>query len=100
MYILYSMCFRWCFPIVIFVSVLTGTPTNIKNLVKAAIDWLNYYVLSGKFKPWNAFFSGSGKGSDVSSNLSFAQHKVKETKKTNITMPKLDVYRDWEEHPT
>lgn len=44
----------------------TGSPTNVKDLVSAAASWLNEMVLSGKFKPWNAFFSGSGKGLDVS----------------------------------
>ncbi|KAL5014190.1 hypothetical protein ScPMuIL_008460 [Solemya velum] len=42
----------------------TGSPTNVKDLVSAAASWLNEMVLSGKFKPWNAFFSGSGKGLD------------------------------------
>ncbi|VDI64192.1 Hypothetical predicted protein, partial [Mytilus galloprovincialis] len=38
------------------------TPTEVKTTVQKATTWLNTYILSGKYQPWNAFFSGSFKG--------------------------------------
>lgn len=38
------------------------TPTDVQQLVEKAVHWLNINTFSGKYKPWNTFFSGSGKG--------------------------------------
>ncbi|KAK3776415.1 hypothetical protein RRG08_023768 [Elysia crispata] len=38
------------------------TPQKVKTLINGIINWLSEYTLSGHFKPWNAFFSGSMKG--------------------------------------
>ncbi|XP_064611745.1 uncharacterized protein LOC135475740 [Liolophura sinensis] len=39
-------------------------PANVLATVSKATAWLMENVLSGNYKPWNAFFSGSGKGFD------------------------------------
>lgn len=38
------------------------TPPKVQTLISGIINWLTEYTLSGKYKPWNAFFSGSMKG--------------------------------------
>jgi hypothetical protein len=38
------------------------TPANVKDLVDTSVNWLKEYVLGSKYKPFNAFFSGSVKG--------------------------------------
>ncbi|ESO84294.1 hypothetical protein LOTGIDRAFT_236277 [Lottia gigantea] len=40
----------------------SDTPTDVKSSVTKFIDWLKKYTLSGDFKPYNTFFSGSAKG--------------------------------------
>ncbi|XP_052820625.1 uncharacterized protein LOC128246452 [Mya arenaria] len=40
----------------------SDTPTTVHDRVHCLIQWLSNNVLSTKYKPWNAFFSGSGKG--------------------------------------
>ncbi|GFR98165.1 hypothetical protein ElyMa_002763500 [Elysia marginata] len=37
-------------------------PLKVQFLITGTINWLSEYTLSGKYKPWNAFFSGSMKG--------------------------------------
>ena len=44
----------------------SDTPENVKAVINGTINWLTEYTLSGTFKPWNAFFSGSVKGFSVS----------------------------------
>ncbi|XP_078676657.1 uncharacterized protein LOC144913686 [Branchiostoma floridae x Branchiostoma belcheri] len=38
------------------------TPADVKTLVSQAVSWLEKNTLSGRYKPYNAFFSGSTKG--------------------------------------
>ncbi|XP_067659668.1 uncharacterized protein [Haliotis asinina] len=38
------------------------TPTSVRATVEKSVSWLVHNVLTGQYKPWNAFFSGSGKG--------------------------------------
>ncbi|KAK3583466.1 hypothetical protein CHS0354_025598 [Potamilus streckersoni] len=40
------------------------TPDRVKTMTARAVDWLNIHTLLGEYKPWNTFFSGSGKGID------------------------------------
>ncbi|XP_033764341.1 LOW QUALITY PROTEIN: uncharacterized protein LOC117345375 [Pecten maximus] len=42
------------------------TPKQVKDVVTRAVKFLDTYILSGDYKPWNAFFSGSFKGSGTS----------------------------------
>lgn len=42
------------------------TPEAVKSTVTKLVTWLNKYILSGAYKPWNAFFSGSAKGTATS----------------------------------
>ncbi|XP_060072158.1 uncharacterized protein LOC132552031 [Ylistrum balloti] len=42
------------------------TPKEVKDVVTRAAKFLDTYILSGEYKPWNAFFSGSVKGSGTS----------------------------------
>ena len=44
----------------------TDTPGEVKQLVAKGVQWLNKNTLSGKYKAWNTFFSGSGKEHGVS----------------------------------
>ncbi|XP_053378444.1 uncharacterized protein LOC123526341 [Mercenaria mercenaria] len=37
------------------------TPDFVRNTVEKLAMWLDRNVLSDKYKPWNSFFSGSGK---------------------------------------
>jgi hypothetical protein len=43
----------------------SNTPDNVKVLVESSVQWLRDNVFDKKFKPMNAFFSGSVKGSDT-----------------------------------
>lgn len=36
-------------------------PAKVVDVVKRGVTWLYRNVLSGRFRPWNAFFSGSVK---------------------------------------
>ncbi|XP_062613043.1 uncharacterized protein LOC134274823 [Saccostrea cucullata] len=38
-----------------------GVPTKVVDVVKRAVQWMCRNVLSRKYRPWNAFFSGSVK---------------------------------------
>ncbi|XP_071109277.1 uncharacterized protein [Haliotis cracherodii] len=38
------------------------TPTSVRETVGKSVQWLINNVLTGQYKPWNAFFSGSSKG--------------------------------------
>ena len=40
----------------------TGTPDKVKVSVGKAAEFVNKYILGRKYRPWNAFFSGSVKG--------------------------------------
>lgn len=48
---------------------LTETPDTVKSAVKQMVAFLDKYILSSEFKTYNTFFSGSGKGMDVSYSL-------------------------------
>ncbi|KAK3105161.1 hypothetical protein FSP39_018512 [Pinctada imbricata] len=41
---------------------IKDTPAIVRQVVKGTVHWLSTNVVSGTYKPWNAFFSGSGKG--------------------------------------
>ncbi|CAH1265998.1 Hypp3286 [Branchiostoma lanceolatum] len=41
---------------------INETRADVKTLVSEAVSWLEKYTLSGRFKTYNAFFSGSTKG--------------------------------------
>ncbi|XP_019646980.1 PREDICTED: uncharacterized protein LOC109487423 [Branchiostoma belcheri] len=43
-------------------SWINETPADVKTLVSQAVSWLEKNTLSGRYKPYNAFFSGSTKG--------------------------------------
>ncbi|XP_076465682.1 uncharacterized protein LOC143297295 [Babylonia areolata] len=43
-----------------------GTPQEVKDTTSKAVKWLNTHILGLKYKPWNAFFSGSFKGTTTS----------------------------------
>lgn len=47
-------------------ALLAETPAAVKETVNKAALWLVNNTLSGKYKPWNAVFSGSVKGVAVS----------------------------------
>lgn len=49
-------------------------PAKVVDVVKRGVSWLYRNVLSGRFRPWNAFFSGSVK-SFVSIHLNFLNIK-------------------------
>lgn len=38
------------------------TRSDVKQLISKGVQWLNTNTFSGKYKAWNSFFSGSGKG--------------------------------------
>ncbi|KAL4240066.1 hypothetical protein ACF0H5_000860 [Mactra antiquata] len=40
----------------------SDTPDHIKETISEMVKWINENVLSERYKPWNTFFSGSGKG--------------------------------------
>nr|KAG5712874.1 hypothetical protein BaRGS_007471 [Batillaria attramentaria] len=40
-----------------------ATPPEVKTTVDKCVRWLSRYILHVTYKPWNAFFSGSAKGS-------------------------------------
>ena len=44
-------------------------PSDVKELLAKGVKWLTINTLSGKYKAWNAFFSGSGKGLGVSLSM-------------------------------
>ncbi|XP_061197949.1 uncharacterized protein LOC133206058 [Saccostrea echinata] len=41
-----------------------GVPAKVIDVVKRAVQWICRNALSGKYRPWNAFFSGSVKSFD------------------------------------
>ncbi|XP_078678548.1 uncharacterized protein LOC144914514 [Branchiostoma floridae x Branchiostoma belcheri] len=43
-------------------SWINETPADVKTLVSEGVSWLEKNTLSGRYKPYNAFFSGSTKG--------------------------------------
>ena len=47
-------------------TLLPETPVAVRETVDKAAQWLIKNSLSGKYKPWNAVFSGSVKGMPVS----------------------------------
>lgn len=47
-----------------FVS-LSDTPSSVNETIQQSVKWLNDNILGTHLKPWNAFFSGSGKGQAV-----------------------------------
>ena len=46
-------------------KLLDETPASVRDTATRASKWLLEYSLSDKYKPFNAFFSGSIKGPDV-----------------------------------
>ncbi|XP_067658557.1 uncharacterized protein [Haliotis asinina] len=42
------------------------TPSLVQDTVKKIVTWLYLNSYGGKYKPWNAFFSGSNKGATTS----------------------------------
>ena len=44
---------------------VVDTPTDVKKVVAASVNFLNTYILGDEYKPWNTFFSGSFKGHGV-----------------------------------
>ena len=46
-------------------TLLPETPAAVRETVDKAAQWLIKNSLSGKYKPWNAVFSGSVKGLPV-----------------------------------
>ena len=46
-------------------KLLAETPASMRDTATRASKWLLEYSLSDKYKPFNAFFSGSIKGPDV-----------------------------------
>ena len=72
----------------------TETPGSVKSLVKSCVDWLMEYALGKKYKPLNAFFSGSVKG--LQSNpyvypANFAQY----TNETNVDPNNISPYSNF-----
>ncbi|XP_048751558.2 uncharacterized protein LOC125663303 [Ostrea edulis] len=51
------------------------TPSDVKVVVSASVSYLNEYVLSGQFKPWNTFFSGSVKGHTITSSSHYPANR-------------------------
>lgn len=47
-----------------------NTDETVKDTLAGSCDWLNQYTLSGKYKPMNAFFSGSIKSDPLVCKLS------------------------------
>ncbi|XP_076462140.1 uncharacterized protein LOC143294648 [Babylonia areolata] len=43
-----------------------NTPTEVLSTVEQSVRFLDAYILKDTYKPWNAFFSGSVKGSSTS----------------------------------
>ena len=50
-------------------QLMPETPIDVQQIIIQASEWLVDYVLSGKYKPKNAFFSGSVKSTTVCKNL-------------------------------
>ena len=43
----------------------TGVIENVKLHIDLSVTYLDDFILSRSYKPWNAFFSGSMKGKEV-----------------------------------
>ncbi|XP_056009865.1 uncharacterized protein LOC125650247 isoform X2 [Ostrea edulis] len=43
---------------------LNDTPNSVNHTIQQSVKWLNANILETHLKPWNAFFSGSGKGQE------------------------------------
>ena len=61
-------------------TLLPDTPATVKGIVDKASQWLIKNTLSGKYKPWNAIFSGSIKNLTVRHRMtivkSFGQRPI------------------------
>jgi hypothetical protein len=60
-------------------SIFTGAIENVKLHVDLSIAYLEDFILSRSYKPWNAFFSGSGKSKEV---MFFWKKQKAKTQKT------------------
>lgn len=49
-----------------FLLFVPDTPLKVFETVRQGANWLDKYSASGRYKPWNSFFSGSVKGGIVS----------------------------------
>ena len=49
-------------------KLVDSTPEEVRAVVRDAAKWLVKYTLSGEYKLYNTFFSGSVKGMSVSVN--------------------------------
>ena len=57
----------------------TETPAEVKEIVEKASQWLIQNTLSGKYKLWNAVFSGSVKTVDVKDDSFSHAHECTHT---------------------
>jgi hypothetical protein len=62
------------------------TPLVAKDLINTSVNWLADNVLSSKYKPHNAFFSGSDKGHGTLP-LSYPSNFMQFLNGTNVTSP-------------
>ncbi len=62
------------------------TPVSVKDLVNSSVNWLADNVLGSKYKPHNAFFSGSDKGHGTLP-LSYPTNFMQFLNGTNVTDP-------------
>ncbi|XP_061196590.1 uncharacterized protein LOC133204863 [Saccostrea echinata] len=51
------------------------TPVDVKKVVSASVSYLNEHILSGEYKPWNTFFSGSVKGHEITSSSRYPNNR-------------------------
>ena len=56
------LCYTWS----VEGKLIDTTPQDVLVSIQGAAEWLVRYALSGQYKPYNVFFSGSVKGISVS----------------------------------
>ena len=48
---------------------ILDTPVAVNQTIQQSIKFLNENILDKHLQPWNAFFSGSGKGQEVKTTI-------------------------------
>lgn len=59
------LCYMWS----VEGKLIDTTPRDVLVTIRGAAEWLVRYALSGQYKPYNVFFSGSVKGISVSCHI-------------------------------
>ena len=59
------LCYTWS----VGGHLIDTTPQDVRDTIHGAAEWLLEYTLSGRYRPYNVFFSGSVKGLSVSHSV-------------------------------